>query len=61
MELIVAILMALGFLTSPDLYNDEYRATRQAEIDRANYVIDNNYYREEERDGGVIIVIEITD
>ncbi|MBA3286047.1 MAG: hypothetical protein ACR2GN_03735 [Bacteroidia bacterium] len=58
MELIVAILMALGFLCSPDLYTDEYQATRLDEMDRASYIIENELYRSD--DGGVITIIDET-
>lgn len=58
MELIVAVLMALGFLSSPDLYNDEYRSTKEAEIGRANYVIENEYYRWDDG-GGTVVITDI--
>lgn len=54
MELIVAILIALGALTSPDLYTDAYRAENYESVERAQYIINNSLYQES-ADGGVII------
>lgn len=54
MEIIIAILIALGALTSPDLYNDQYLEENTESIERAQYIIDNSFY-ERTADGGVII------
>ena len=59
MELLVAILIFLGYLTSPDAYTETYRLEKESEVSRAQYIIDNNYYRTD--DGGGIISIEETD
>lgn len=53
MELLVAILLAIGSLTSPAEFNDEYKNTHQAEISQAQSIIDNGQYQE--RNGGVIV------
>ena len=55
MELLVAILMALGSLTNREGFNDEYKNTHQIEISRAQTIIDNGQYRIEEGSGGVCV------
>ena len=53
MELIVAILIELGALTSPADFNQGYINGHQTEISKAATIIDNEQYVE--RSGGVTI------
>jgi hypothetical protein len=53
MELLVAILIALGSLTSDRDYTPDYRNSHQTEVSRAQTIIDNGQYRIE--DGGVTV------
>ena len=53
MELIVAILISLGALTTPGDFNDEYISRHETEISKVKVIIDNGQYRE--TDGGVIV------
>ena len=53
MELIVAILIALGSMTQSTVFNDEYVNRHQEEISKVKTIIDNGQYRT--KDGGVII------
>lgn len=55
MELLVAILLAIGSLTSQAEFNDEYKNTHQAEISQAQSIIDGQHYSIDERTGGVIV------
>jgi hypothetical protein len=55
MELIVAILIALGALTSDKDFTDEYLKSHQSEIEKAKTIIDGGKYTINEKDGGVII------
>ncbi len=55
MELLVAILIAIGSLTSPADYNDEFIDRNQDQIEKAQNIIDTGRYRIDERDGGVIV------
>ncbi|HKR05172.1 MAG TPA: hypothetical protein VJY62_11115 [Bacteroidia bacterium] len=52
-ELLVAILIALGSLTNRTDFNDEYKTSHQNEISRAQSIIDSGQYRIE--DGGVTV------
>ncbi|MEP7168998.1 MAG: hypothetical protein ABI855_06460 [Bacteroidota bacterium] len=54
MELIVAILIALGALTNSADFNAEYKVRHEAEVSKAQSIIDNGQYRIDERTGGVI-------
>lgn len=54
MELIVAILMALGSLTSKSDFNEEYVKSHNPEVQKAQSIIDNGQYKL--KDGGVILV-----
>jgi len=55
MELIVAILMSLGALTTSGDLNTDYLNGNSDEISRAQEIIDNGQYRINEDTGGVII------
>ncbi len=55
MELIVAILISLGSLTTDRDYNDAYVQSHQEEISKARTIIDNGQYRIEEQTGGVTV------
>ena len=57
MELIVAILLALGSLTSPEEFTPDWEAENPAAMQEAQQVIDNDAYRydEESEDGGVVV------
>ncbi len=57
MELIVAILLALGSLTSPEEFNSDWEAQNPEAIEQAQQIIDNDAYKydDESEDGGVII------
>ncbi|MEP7171767.1 MAG: hypothetical protein ABI855_20505, partial [Bacteroidota bacterium] len=55
MELIVAILIALGALTSDRDFNDEYVNTHQTEISKAKTIIDHSQYKVNTSTGGVIV------
>lgn len=54
MELIVAILIALGSLTSEKDFTKEYESSHQGQISKAKSIIDQGQYKE--KDGGVIII-----
>ncbi len=54
-ELLVAILISLGSLTSAADFTDEYKGTHQAEVSRAQSIIDNNQFHYDERTGGVVV------
>lgn len=55
MELIVAILIALGSLTSEADFTDEYINNNDQAISTAQSIIDNGQYRTNNADGGVVI------
>ena len=55
MELIVAILLSLGALTTEADFNDDYLNNHDAEISRVQTIIDNGQYRINEADGGVVV------
>ena len=55
MELIVAILISLGALTSDRDFNDEYINRHQIEISKAKTIIDNGQYRVNASTGGVTV------
>ncbi len=54
MELIIAILIAMGSLLSPDSYTDAYVAEHSGEIAQAKIIIDMGAY-ERTSGGGAII------
>ena len=54
-ELLVAILMSMGSLTTSGDFNGEYIDTHQAEISKAQSIIDNGQYRTNEDTGGVTV------
>ena len=54
MELLIAILMALGTLVSPDQYNADYISGNQAEIAKAQAIIANNQYTKNA--AGIVII-----
>jgi len=58
MELLIAILMALGALTSPDKYNEIYAQEHTVEVERAKVIIENSQYHYDQW-GGVIIDDEV--
>ena len=58
MELLIAILIALGSLTNPDSFTREYELQHQQEIEKAQYIIDNEQYTRSS-DGGVVVNQEI--
>lgn len=53
MELIVAILIALGSLASKSDFNEEFVKSHNPEVQKAQSIIDNGQYKT--KDGGVII------
>lgn len=53
MELIVAILIALGALTSQKDFTDDYIKSHEAEISKAKTIIDQGQYSQ--KSGGVTI------
>jgi len=55
MELLVAILMSLGALTTSGDLNTDYLNGNSDEISRAQEIIDSGQYRINEDTGGVII------
>lgn len=54
MELLIAILIALGSLTSADGYTSDYELNYQSDIEKAKYIMDNGDYTTS-KDGGVVI------
>jgi hypothetical protein len=60
MELLIAILIALGALISPDRYTETYIRENQDKISRAQTIIDDNKYHFDEQCGGVIIDDEVS-
>lgn len=54
MGLLIAILMALGALNHPSQYNAAYFNSRQADVLKAQGIIDNNQYRTNE--SGIVII-----
>ena len=54
MELLIAILIALGSLTSPEAYTKEYEIHNQQDIERAEYIIESEQYTKTST-GGVIV------
>ena len=57
MSLLISILILLGLHATPDQLNDQaYVSENQTTINRANTIIDNNWYRISE--GGVVIIDE---
>ena len=60
MELLIAILIALGAITSPDKYTETYIRDNQDKINRAQGIIDRNAYRYDQEMGGVIIDDEVS-
>ena len=54
-ELLVAILIALGSLTSHDQYTEDFARTNQAEVSKAQNILDTGAYHIDERTGGVIV------
>ena len=54
MELLIAILIALGSLLSADDYTKEYELMYQSDIEKAQYIIDSGSYTTT-KDGGVVI------
>ncbi len=57
MNIIILILIALGCLTSPEEFTDEYINRHPDEINHATTIYENNWYKEVE--GGVIIDDEV--
>jgi hypothetical protein len=54
MELLIAILIAMGSLLSPDDFTKEYELQYQSDIEKANYIMDSGSYTTT-KDGGVVI------
>ena len=54
METIILILIALGYLSSPQQYTQSYIITHETQIDRATEIYNNHLY-EEAQNGGVIV------
>ena len=54
MDIIALILVALGYLTTPDRYTTEYKATHQPEVAKAQTIYTNHQYILKD---GVIIVV----
>ncbi|MFI5218092.1 MAG: hypothetical protein ACHQNT_01300 [Bacteroidia bacterium] len=42
-------------MTSAADFTDEYKGTHQAEVSRAQSIIDNNQFHYDERTGGVVV------
>ncbi len=59
MELLIAILLALGALISPDKFNDVYVQEHPAEVNKAKAIIENNQYHYDQW-GGVVIDDEVS-
>ena len=55
MELIVAILISLGALTSQKDFNDDFTQSHGAEISKVQSIIDNGQYKIDEKTGGVTV------
>ena len=55
MELIVAILMSLGALTTSGDFNTDYQKSHHAEISKAQVIIDSGQYRIDQTTGGVVV------
>ncbi|MEO5571424.1 MAG: hypothetical protein ABIT08_05105 [Bacteroidia bacterium] len=55
MELIVAILLSLGALTTDSDFNDDYQHHHSIEISKVKTIIDNGQYRIDESTGGVVV------
>ena len=55
MELLVAILIALGALTTDRDINSDYIASHQKEVSKAQSIIDNGQYKIDQNTGGVVI------
>lgn len=53
MELLIKVLIALGSLSSPTEFTDQYKSDNQSEVIEAQSLIDQGRVRE--TDGGVII------
>jgi hypothetical protein len=60
MELLIAILIALGALTSPDRYTETYIRENQDKISKAQTIIDDSKYHYDAELGGVIIDDEVS-
>lgn len=58
MELLIAILIALGSLSSPESFTTEYQLQHQEDIEKATYIIESEEYTRNST-GGVIIDNEI--
>jgi hypothetical protein len=54
MELLIAILIALGSLMSPDEFTKEYELQYQSDIEKATYLMESGEYTIT-ADGGVVI------
>jgi hypothetical protein len=54
MELLVAILMSIGSLTTTGDFNDEYKRSHQAEISKAQSIIDSGQFVKDDT-GGVTV------
>ena len=54
MELIIAILMSLGSLLSPDQYDAAYINNKQSDISKAQSIIANNQYKY--NSSGIVII-----
>ena len=59
MDLLIAILMALGALVSPDKYNEAYVQEHTVEVERARTIIQNDQYHYDQW-GGVVIDDEVS-
>jgi hypothetical protein len=55
MELIVAILIAIGSVNSQADFNDDAASVQAAEVSTAKTIIDNNQFNIDERTGGVVV------
>ncbi len=55
MELIVAILIAIGSVNSTADFNDDSASVKAAEVSQAQTIIDNNQFNIDERTGGVVV------
>lgn len=57
MELIIAILIALGSISAPDEFSEEFRNNNSEAFDRAMEIYDSgNYTIERTETGGVVVV-----
>jgi len=55
MELLIAILIALGSFTTSDGYTDDWAAKNQETVDKAQQIIESGAYHYDDSTGGVVV------